>query len=163
HGFAYTASVQSWRGAPGDATTRVESRSEVTGIDDFGSILSIKNSNDLHHAEDDVCMIVEYATPIGSNERVLSAASSRTISDCGSTVYAKDLWEYDQLTAPQVSGGLVTSHTVERHDDTGALIGTIRKFDTTYDASGNPQTVTTTREDGATRTVTAAYNDAFHL
>jgi RHS repeat-associated protein len=93
---------------------------------------------------------------------VLSAASSRTVTNCASTIHAKDRWEYDQLAAGTVSAGFLTSHTVERRDDTGTVLATLRTFDAIYDATGNLASVTTTREDGATRTVTATY-DPFGL
>ncbi|HEY6177082.1 MAG TPA: RHS repeat-associated core domain-containing protein [Kofleriaceae bacterium] len=164
HGFAFTVSIQSWRGAPGAAppsTGNVESRSEVTSIDEFGRIRSIKNSNDLHRDDDDLCIDTQYAAATGSNVRVLTAASTRTLFDCGNTIYAKDTFEYDQLPVGNVSAGLVTSHTVERRNDTGALLDTIRQFDTTWE-DGNPKVVATTREDGASRSVSVDY-DPFGL
>lgn len=164
-GFAYGASVQSWRGDPGAApplTNNVETRTEVQVIDGFGRVQRVKHFGDLHRDDDDVCIDTTYAAPTGSNERVLFATSSQTVSDCATTTYARQSWEYDQLAAGSVSAGLVTAHIVERHDDTGALLGTIRRFDATFDSAGNPSTVSTTREDGATRTVTATY-DPFGL
>ena len=95
HGFAYSLSVQTWRGDPGAAppsTSNVETRSEVLSIDDFGRVVSVKNSNDLHRNDDDLCVTVVYATPTGSNERVLSAVSDRTVSNCGSVFYTRDLY-----------------------------------------------------------------------
>src|SRR5262249_28434262 len=67
-----------------------------------------------------------------------------------------------QLAAGSVSFGHLTSHSVERRDDTGTPMNTIHQFDTTWNPSGNPETVTTTREDGASRTVTVHY-DPFEL
>lgn len=164
-GFAYSASVQSWRGDPGAApplANNVETRTGVQTVDDFGRVLRVKHFGDLHRDDDDVCIDTTYAAPTGPSERVLFATSSQAVSDCATTTYARQSWEYDQLAAGSVSAGLVTAHIVERHDDTGALLGTIRRFDATFDATGNPRTVSTTREDGATRTVTATY-DPFGL
>jgi hypothetical protein len=41
--------------------------------------------------------------------------------------------------------------------------GTVREFDATYDAVGNPQIITTSREDGATRTSAVVYDPMFNL
>lgn len=164
HGFAYGASVQSWRGNPGAAppsTSNVETRTEVQTVDNFGRAQRVKQFGDLHRDDDDVCVDVTYAAPTGSNERVLFAAASQAVSDCATITYAKQSWEYDGLSAGSVSAGLATAHIVERHDDTGALLDTIRRFDATFDAAGNPSTVSTTREDGAIRTVTASYDPFF--
>ena len=164
HGFGYAASVRSWRGAPGAApplTANVETLAEVTSVDDFGRPLSIKNSADLHRSDDDLCTDITYATPTGTNERVLTAASSRTVSDCGTTVLASEHYEYDQLPLGNVAAGLATSHTVDRHSDTGQLLGTIRQFDAVY-SNGNPVDVYTTREDGAMRDVSITF-DPFGL
>lgn len=158
-------SVQSWRGASGAAppsTENVETRSEVTSVDDLGRVVSARQWNGVHRNDDDLCIDTVYVTPTGSNERVLSAAASRTVSDCGATVYAKDRWEYDQLAAGSVSAGFLTSHTVERRTEAGALFGAIRRFDATYDTSGNLTSITTTREYVAKRSATTTY-DPFGL
>lgn len=160
-GFAYGASVQSWRGDPGAApplANNVETRTEVQTVDSFGRTLRVKHFGDLHRDDDDVCIDTTYAAPTGSSERVRFAMSSQAVSDCGTTTYAKEAWEYDRLPAGSVSAGLVTAHIVERHDDAGARLGTIRRFDAMFDAAGNPSSVSTAREDGATRTVTSTYD-----
>ena len=169
HGFAYESAVDSWRSEPGAApsssTANVETRSEVQAIDTLGRPLRVAYFNDVHQTDDDLCVDTVYAAPTGANERVLFAPASQTVSACGATTtYAKETWEYDGQASGSVAAGLVTSHTVERRDDTGAPLGTgtIRQFDATFDAAGNPKTVTTTREDGATRTVTVGY-DPFGL
>lgn len=166
HGFAFSSSVESWRGDPGAAppsTANVETRSDVLSIDDFGRVLTVKSSNDVHRDDDDLCIDTVFAVPTGSNERVLSAVSSRTVSDCSSTVYAREMFEYDQLAAGSVSVGHVTSHSVERRDDAGTLMKTIHQFDTTWNASGSLQSVTSTREDGASRKLTIDAYDPFEL
>jgi hypothetical protein len=169
-GFAFSSSVQSWRGEPGAAppsTANVETRTEVRTIDDFGRVLEAARLNDLHRADDDLCVVTAYAAPTGTNERQLYAPSSRAITSCepassGGVTYASGRWEYDDLPVGSVTAGFPTSYTVERRDDTGALLDTIRTFDTSYDALGNPASVTTTREDGASRTATTTY-DPFGL
>ena len=165
HGFAYGASVQSWRGAPGAAppsTSNVETRTDVVTVDDLGRALSVKQFNDVHRDDDDLCIDTTFAEPTGANERVLLAPAARAVSGCGTAIYAKESFEYDGLSTGSVSSGLVTAHTVERRSDAGTLLGTIRQFDAGYDAAGNPSVVTTTREDGAKRTVGASY-DVFGL
>ncbi|MGH9885694.1 MAG: toxin TcdB middle/N-terminal domain-containing protein, partial [bacterium] len=165
-GFAFATSVESSHGAPGAAlrsastvTTRVETRS----VDDFGRPLTIANLGDFARGEDDVCIVTMYATPKGSDERVLSAVASRTVTDCVTdTIYSKQTFEYDTLQAGSVSSGFLTSRSVERRDDTGHPLGTIREFDATYDDAGNPHTMTTSREDGASRSATVDY-DSFGL
>jgi hypothetical protein len=54
---------------------------------------------------------------------------------------------------------LPTAHTVYRHaTDTGALLDVNREYDADYDATGNPITVTSTRDDGAWRRTTIGYD-----
>jgi RHS repeat-associated protein len=164
HGFAFAQSVQSWRGDPGaapPATANVETRSEVLAIDSLGRATRVRHSNDVHRDDDDVCVDTTFAAPTGANERVLFAASSRTTSDCGSLTLAKDTFEYDKLAVGSVSTGFPTAHTVERRDELGVLRSTVREFDTTFDAFGNPLIITTSRGDAA-RTTTIAY-DPFKL
>jgi hypothetical protein len=165
HGFAYGSGTQSWRGEPGaapPALANVESRTEIRGIDLFGRVTNIAYRNDLHRDDDDICIETTYAAAAGSNERVLFAPSFRTVSGCDTTIYAKESWEYDGLPSSTVSAGLVTAHSIERRDDAGVLLSTIRQFDATYDTAGNPSTITTTRDDGATRTASATH-DSFGL
>jgi hypothetical protein len=166
HGFAYSSSVQSWRGDPGGGppqTANVQTRADVLAVDDFGRATSAKRS-----AENDLCMDTAFAQPTQSSyPRVLTAVGSRTVSDCSThVILAKDTYGYDGSTAGSVAAGSVslghmTSHDVERHDDTGTLLNSIHQFDITWNASGNPSAVTTTR-DGASRTVTVHY-DLFEL
>ena len=166
HGFAYVSAVDSWRSDPGAAppssAANVETKAEVKTIDDLGRPVKVAYFNDVHQPDDDICVSTEYATKTGANERVLFAPASRTVSACDTTtIYARETWEYDGQ-ASGVGAGLVTSHSVERRDDSGALLATIRQFDATFDAAGNPKTVTTTRDGGATRSVTVEY-DTFGL
>jgi hypothetical protein len=134
--------------------------------------------NDLVRPDDNICAQTIYARPIGSKERVLSAPASRTITNCASPAItlAKQTLEYDtsvsgvKLPAGSVSNGFVTGYSVARLklDDGSPIVGAngtsdIRIFDARYDpATGNPITITKTREDGATRTITLAY-DAYGL
>jgi len=167
HAFAYESSVQNKRvdaiSTASDASAIT--RTEVRSIDDFGRISSVAQLNDFNRSDDDLCVNTIYAAPTGSNERVLNAPASRTITDCTmptAKVLSKDSWTYDKLAAGKVSNGFVTGHDVERHDESGALLGTVHTFDATYNSAGNLNTVTTTREDTATQTVTLIY-DAFQL
>src|SRR5262249_27673288 len=162
-GFAFTTSVESSRGAAGAAlrsVATVTTRTEInpTDVDDFGRPLTIKQLGDFARTDDDLCIVTAYASPNGSNERVLSAVSARTVKDCTTgTIYASDTWLYDSLPAG-VSAGLPTSHSVDRRDETGNSLGIIRVFDPTLGAVGNPVTMSTSRA-GATRTVTIDYSD----
>ena len=167
HGFAYTKTVDSWRGtAAPPSLNNVESQTTVMGIDDFGRATSVDYVNDVHRSDDDYCVDTVYAQPTGTVPRVLSAPASRRIWDCskgGTATLAMDYWQYDALPSGNVSLGLLTSHTLERHaTDNGALLETIRAFDATYDTAGNISTVVQVREDGATRTTTLDY-DPFGL
>jgi RHS repeat-associated protein len=165
HGFAFTESVQTWRGDPGAAppsTANVATRSDVRKVDDFGRVLLVFHLNDVNRNDDDICVDTTYSAPVGANERVLSAVSSRAVTNCKAVTYARDSWEYDKLPVGSVSSGFATSHTVERHDELGVLLGTIREFDATFDNLGNPLIITSSREGGATRTVAVDY-DPFKL
>ena len=183
HGFVFQKSALSWRGTPGttspSATDRtVQTLSEVGSVDDFGRVLAATQLNDLQRPDDDICIQTVYATPIGSNERVLSAPASRTLTNCISpaVTFARDTWEYDtsasgiKLPPGRVSKGFVTGHLVSRlkldnGDPIVGLDGTsdIRTFDATYDiTTGKPITITKTREDGAVQKTTLSY-DTFGL
>src|SRR5262249_7107838 len=137
-------SVESSRGQPGAALRSIEtmtSRTEIdpADVDDFGRPQVVKQLGDFARSDDDLCIVTEYATPIGTNERVLSAVKARTVKDCSTTkIYSKGTWQYDSLSFGLVSAGLPTSHDVERRDETGTLLGTIHVVDTTFDAAANP-------------------------
>jgi len=165
HGFVYQLDVDSWRGsAAPPSANNVETRTTVRIVDDYGRALSVFYQNDLYRGDDDLCVDTQYATPTGTDDRVLTAPSSRQLSDCSAEhVYSVERWEYDLLPGGSVSAGFVTGHTTDRHaTDTGALLGTIRDYDISYDAQGNPTQVLTVREDGAARTETIDY-DQFGL
>ncbi len=177
HGFVFRSAVVSYRGTPGgtanpiQSTQTVQTSSTVEAMDDFGRITRARNDNDRVRLDDNVCVEMTYATPTGTNERVLNAPASRTVTDCGLSpqTLAYESWEYDGKRptasdpAIRVSNGFVTAHIVSRLDmDTHASLGDIRDFDATYDVVGNPLTVTKTRDDGATQTITTTY-DAFGL
>ncbi|HEY6175717.1 MAG TPA: RHS repeat-associated core domain-containing protein, partial [Kofleriaceae bacterium] len=159
HGFAFSSSVQTWRGDPGAAppsTNNVETRSEVLTIDDLGRVVSVKNSNDLHRSDDDLCVNLVYATPTDPNVRVLSAISERNVSNCGSVFYTRDLYSYDGL-ASKVSAGRMTLHQGSRRDENGKVLNTFTDFTARYDANGNPTQITTSR-DSAQRVLTIGYD-----
>ncbi|HEY7531312.1 MAG TPA: hypothetical protein VH681_00860, partial [Nitrospiraceae bacterium] len=176
HGFAFETSVFTYRGTPGTVdmsqSPHVLQRASITeAIDDLGRATLVRENNDLMRSDDDVCIHLTYATPSGTEARMLNAPALRTVTDCGTQpkTLARESWEYDGKkptnTDPvvRVSNGFVTSHIVSRIDlDTFASLGDIRDFDTTYDAIGNPLIVTKTRDDGATQKVTVTY-DPFGL
>ena len=169
HGFVFGTSQQSRRneaGAPASSAFFVATRWDVSSsdVDDFGRVLSIKNLNDSARSDDDLCVDITYAQPTGPNERVLSAVASQrtkkcTVSGDPQVIYAEGEWRYDGLAAGSVSSGFPTTYIAKRHDDTGALLDTVREYDASFDASGNPNVITTTRApDGATRTVAVTYD-----
>ena len=87
-GFVFQQIVLSWRGTPGTASpfatdATVLTDTEVQSVDDFGRITSVAQFNDLFRGDDNLCTQTVYATPTGTNERVLSAPVSRTITSCG--------------------------------------------------------------------------------
>ena len=125
---------------------------------------SVLYHNDAYRLDDDVCVDTTYATPTGSNERVLTAAASRKVWGCseggGNIVYAEESWEYDELPPGNVSQGLMTVHTIQRHaTDTGAYLGTIREYDLNYSSSGALTNVVQVRDDGVTRTMSINYEE----
>ncbi len=170
HGFVYARSNETWRGtrAP-PSPNAVATRSEVLSIDTYGRPLFTKHENDVNRGDDDSCVSLQYPTPVGNNERVLTAPSLQRVSSCPGdsgppVTWAVESWEYDGLAYGSISKGLPTGHTVERRaTQTGELIAVpIRTFDATYDSAANPVTVTTTRDLDAQRTVTLDY-DQFGL
>ena len=167
HGFVYGLATESWRGdAAPPSTANVETRSEVREIDDFGRMIVVLHQKDRHRGDDDICVETRYATPTGNGSPILSAPASRIVSDCrrpNLPTYAAQRWTYDNLPAGNVSEGLVTSNTVERRTtDDGTLLKAIRVFVATYDAAANLKSITTTREDGASRRSLFEY-DTFGL
>ena len=185
HGFVFQTTVSAWRGTPGTANPftvddTVKTKMDVHAVDDFGRTTSIALLNDSTRSDDDLCVQTVYATPTGTDEHVLSAPASRTLlSSCDpatAATLATESWEYDtsptgeRLPAGKVSAGRLTSQIVSRRNaETGTPIldaigsSDIRVFDATYDpTSGALASVKTTRDDGATRTVTTTY-DSFAL
>jgi RHS repeat-associated protein len=165
-GFAFATSVDSLRSEPGAALSSgalVTTRSEVLTIDTFGRPTLVRQLGDTTRSDDDLCVDTEYAAPTGSNERVLLAVSARTVSDCGTTTYARETWQYDELALGEVSRGLPTAQFVERRSETGALLGTVRLLEAQYTSVGNLVVATTRREDGAVRTTAVRYDEDFSL
>jgi RHS repeat-associated protein len=142
----------------------------VLKVDEYGRVLTAFFYNDLYRSDDDVCVETSYPMPIGNHERVLFSPSSRRIWNClgkgdQDLTWAAERFEYDNLPLGLISNGFLTSHTVERRaTDDGSLLpgGIIRSFDASYDFRGNVKTLTTQREDGATRTVSFEH-DPFGL
>jgi RHS repeat-associated protein len=169
HGFVYARSNDTWRGTTSPPSQNaVATRSEVWNIDNYGRPLLTKHENDVNRGDDDFCVYLQYPTPIGTDERVLNAPSSRWVASCPGdsgppVTWAAEFWEYDGLAYGSISKGLPTGHIVERRaTQTGALLTAIRTFDATYDLAANPVAITSAREDGAQRTVTLDY-DPFGL
>ncbi|RKH32678.1 hypothetical protein D7Y13_30145 [Corallococcus praedator] len=166
HGFAYSRVTDSWRGsAAPPSTANVVTRSEATDVDDYGRTLNAKHANDVYRTDDDLCVETLYATPTstGAAPRVLHAPKSRRYWTCDKTpfvTYASESWRYDGLASGSVSVGRLTSHLRDRRDlTTGAILNTVTEYTASYDAAGNPSSVTRVREDGATRTVKLAYDE----
>jgi RHS repeat-associated protein len=186
HGFLFQKAVWSWRGEPGTgnpftSSTTVKTNTDVRSVDDFGRTTTVALLNDSSRGDDDLCLRTVYATPMGTNERVLSAPASRTVTadscdNATAVASMSETYEYDtsatgtKLPAGKVSAALATSKVVSRRNaDTGALIvdasgaSDIRTFDATYDnANGVLTSVTIVREDGASQTKSTTY-DAFLL
>ena len=164
HGFPYQTVTDIWRGdvAP-PSDKNVESKSETLQVDDFGRTLQTHYYNDVFRGDDDLCVDSAFAQPVAAYPHTLTAMSSRRVYGCkrGATV-ASESWIYDGMPAGQVSNGRLTAKdTVRYATDTGAVLGTIHAYDTTYDVNGNIKTVVTQR-DVARRTTTFNY-DPFGL
>lgn len=163
-GFTYVRASESWAGTqpPPGSFSNVESRYEVTSIDDHANVVSFRNENDRHVTDDDVCTETTYAAPI-MGTRVFAAVARRTLTDCGPAdhrqVLRVDSWEYDGLPLGSVGAGRVTSHSVERFDtSSGTSLGQIREYEATHDAVGNLEYVVTSRGT-AVRSIEIVYDD----
>src|SRR5262249_18838705 len=77
-------------------------------------------------------------------------------------VYDGNVWDFDNATAGNVSVGLLSSHTVEQHDDSGVLLDRFKTFDATYDNAANLTTMMQPRDAAHSRTTTLEY-DLFGL
>lgn len=99
HGFVFRSAVFSYRGTANaiQSTQTVQTRSTVQAMDDFGRITRAQTDNDRVRLDDNVCLQMTYATPTGTNARVLNAPASRTVTDCGASpkTLAHESWEYD--------------------------------------------------------------------
>ncbi|MFP2906014.1 RHS repeat-associated core domain-containing protein [Pyxidicoccus sp. 3LFB2] len=168
HGFMYAKARTAWRGtAAPPSTTHVATGMEVRSIDDYGRVLNVFYMNDLLRSDDDLCVETQYATPVGTNERMLHAARSRRSWACDKSpflTFAAESFTYDGLPAGSVSAGRLTSHTRERYNTTtGAFLGSLRAYTAGHDpVTGNLVSVSTEREDGALRVMSLAY-DPFGL
>jgi RHS repeat-associated protein len=164
HGFQYQRNAFSWRGTEAYPSLKSVATQTITSVDDLERITQVVYNNDTRRNQDDLCVSILYAQPTPGSP-MASAPAMRTISDCqsGGHVLAVDRWSYDRLDWGNVTAGMVTSHDVERYDSqSGEFLGTLHEFDATYDSVGNPLTLASTREDGATRTITTQY-DAFAI
>ncbi len=164
-GFLYARLTSTWRGSSAPpAGDSVQTHTSIRSVDDVGRVTSVLYHNDAYRLDGGVCVDTTYATPTGSNERVLTAAASRKVWGCseggGNIVYAEESWEYDELPPGNVSQGLMTVHTIQRHaTDTGAYLGTIREYDLNYSSSGALTDVVQVRDDGVTRTMSINYEE----
>ena len=167
-GFLYTTATQTWKGtAAPPSSANVQTTTSVRSVDDSGRITSVLYQNDATLTDDDVCVDTTFAAPTDPALHVWSAVSTRKVWACGpkgdGRVYAQESWEYDGLSAGNVTQGLPTAHIVERHaTDTGQNLGSVREYDATYNAYGAPITVLTKREDSATRATSISY-DSFGI
>jgi RHS repeat-associated protein len=185
-GFLFQKVVTAWRGRPemADPFTSeltIKTGTAVKSVDDFGRVTEIAQLNDLARTDDDLCVRTTFATPAGTNERVLSAPASRTVTPDACTNPAavpviSETYEYDtsslgtRLPSGQVAAGLLSSRIVSRRRAaTGEPLGDangnsdIRMFDAAYDAAtGMMASLTIAREDGAIRKVSKTY-DAFAI
>ncbi|HEY4243140.1 MAG TPA: polymorphic toxin-type HINT domain-containing protein [Kofleriaceae bacterium] len=163
HGFLYQAKETGWRGdAAPPATTNIDTSKRITEVDNYGQPLQVVDDGDVFRSDDDSCINVTYATPSGSGPHVVSAVASKQVWDCttegSGAVYASERWAYDGLPSGHIGAGLMTSHDVDRRaTDTGAFLNTIHEMDVSYTASGGVYQVTSTRDDGKTRTLTYEY------
>lgn len=168
NGFAYESDTFTWRGRPGsgDAITSthvVQTSRSILSIDDSARVIDSRDDNDLVPGEqDDICTHTTYAARSPGGARILGAPWTRTTTDCGSKLLASHTFEYDGLEPGLVSRGMLTSRSSGRFDlasgqPIDSLRPEVRAFEATYDASGNLATISTAREDGATKTTTLAY------
>gem|GEM_PF-1237131 len=158
-GLAFQRSSWQWRGTPSassplSSTEVVLTASSILGVDDFGRVTSFAQLNEITPPADDICGQIAWAEPVGGDVRILNAPHTVTLTDCAPTqtrVYRKETWAYDARADGRVARGLVTRSEIERHAmDTGAPLGTIRRFDATFDpASGNLSRTVRVRDDGA--------------
>ena len=169
------AAIRSRRCSPNTVATDMEV--SVSDVDNLGRVTRVSDFSDLNRGDDDDCVLTTYANPVHDSDRprVLSRPFQRIVTDCGSTptTLSKATWEYDttgatKLAAGKVTNGFVTAEVVTRLDEHGNPINgadgksDIRQFDAVFNSRGFPTSVTTIRDDGATRTV-ATTPDVFDL
>ncbi|MCW5800976.1 MAG: hypothetical protein KIT31_01075 [Deltaproteobacteria bacterium] len=164
-GFLYSQEMTSWRGSMGPPSdANVKTSTFVRAVDSYGRPTSIIYLNDVWNDDDDYCVDVEFAAPIGTQERVLSAPARTTVSDCGRTggTFLVRSFLYDHLPAGSVWRGLVTRRNTDNYNTaTGQYIGSSRDFDAFYDGSGNPISVVRAR--GTDTHVTYVTYDPFGI
>jgi RHS repeat-associated protein len=166
-GFGFASSVETWTGtAAPPSAANLQTRSEILAVDGHGRVLSVRHENDRFRSEDDICIETTYAEPTGA-AFIYTRPATRQINDCvGGTrraTLASESWRYDGLPAGSVGLGRTTAHVIERRrTDNGDLLATIEDATMTYDALGNPTSVTSVRDDGAIRTASLTY-DGFGL
>lgn len=176
YGFVGLEKVLVYRGTPGTGDMSqspqvLQSVTTIKDVDELGRVISVHEHNDLTRSDDDICIRLSYASPVGKRPHIFNAPASRTFTDCGAKpkLLARERWEYDdkKLATPDstvlVSNGFVTAHTMSRIDlDTFVSLGDIRNVEITYDSIGNPLILKKTRDDGAAQIVSLTY-DAFGL
>ncbi len=155
HGFAYQSSVDSWRGQPGSvppaSTSNMHAHAEMVAIDDFGRPVTVKNLNDVTRPNEQLLTQIVYPSPSLSGPRVLNTPLEKKITTASQTPLSDQFWSYN-------ADGMPTEHRVARIDDIGLLRAMVTVLDVTYDSFDVPRTMTTAREDGATRTATLHFD-----
>lgn len=157
---------QSWRGTSAPPSTEaVETRSRVTKVDAFGRVERMRNYNDTARADDDVCIRIAYAMPVGSGLLgVLNGVSSVHLKECTDNfVFSGQRYKYDNLPEGLIRTGLPTAVILERYNAaTGENLGEIKAQNLSYDSYGNVAEVSLERSDTVKRTTKFDY-DAFGL
>jgi len=161
--FLYELDEQAWRGAPGaapPAAFNIETLWRVTGVDAQGRVTGVTLFNDLNRSDDDECVTTTYASPGSSSAQIFSAVAKQAVTNCAGRTLAGESWIYDGLPEGNISTGLLTSHSVERRDDQGALLATFKQLEVpSRDVFGNPLVMFTQREDRAVHKATMVYDE----
>lgn len=170
-GVVYAAWTQSWEGnsAP-PALDNVLVGSTVDGVDGFGRPVRMMYAGDLRRTDDDVCTVLEYATP-SDGGAFPSVPAQLVVNDCGwgaavggipgaPETLSSSRFFYDGLLFGEVGFGRLTSREVDRFDATGYR-ETIVADRMTYDGRGNLATVERGGHDGAATRLVTLTRDEF--
>ena len=170
-GVVYAAWTQSWEGnsAP-PALDNVLVGSTVDGVDGFGRPVRMMYAGDLRRTDDDVCTVLEYATPPNGGA-FPSVPAQLVVTDCGwgaavggipgaPRTLSSSRFYYDELLLGEVALGRLTSREVDRFDATGYR-ETIVADRMTYDGRGMLATVERGGHNGAATRLVTLTRDAF--